>query len=385
MTLASPSLDAIEVPVELIRAHAAEVDRDARFPEESIAGLRAAGLLGLGIPEAFGGPGGGPSQIVATIERVAAGCASTGMVYTMHVVAAQTLLAGTAGPDDGIKSATLRSIAAGSHLSTLAYSERGSRSHFWAQVSRAEPAGPDAVTISADKSWVTSAGHADSHVAATGALGMTAPTETEIYLVDATAPGVEVLGRFDGLGMRGNASSPVAYRNVRVTGDQRLGGPGSGFGVMMAATLPWFVLCGAATSVGIAQAAIEAGVAHVTGARLQHLGSSLADIPGVRGRLADAQVQLLQVRALLYEVAGQVERGDAAAQMGVLALKMAAAETAIDVTDQVMRACGGAAFSKHLGIERNFRDARASSVMAPTTDVLRDFIGQALVGLDPFA
>jgi alkylation response protein AidB-like acyl-CoA dehydrogenase len=154
---------------------------------------------------------------------------------------------------------------------------------------------------------------------------------------------------------------------------------------MMSATLPWFVLCGAATSVGIARAAIEAGVAHVTAARLQHLGSSLADIPVVRGRLADAQVRLMQTRSLLYEVASQIERGDPAAQLGVLALKVSAAETAIDVTDQVMRACGGAAFSKHLGIERNFRDARASSVMAPTTDVLLDFIGQALVGMDPFA
>jgi alkylation response protein AidB-like acyl-CoA dehydrogenase len=382
VTLTRPSLD---VSIERIRAHAAEIDRDARFPDESIAALRAAGLLGLGIPEAFGGSGGGPSQVVAAVEQVAAACASTGMVYTMHLVAAQTLLAGTAGPDDGIKAATLRSIAAGTHLSTLAYSERGSRSHFWAQVSRAEAVGPDTVSITADKSWVTSAGHADSQIAATGALGLTAPTETELYLVDAGAPGVEVLGRFDGLGMRGNASSPVAYRAVRVTADRRLGARGAGFGIMMSATLPWFVLCGAATSVGIARAAIEAGVAHVTAARLQHLGSSLADIPVVRGRLADAQVRLMQTRSLLYEVASQIERGDPAAQLGVLALKVSAAEAAIDVTDQVMRACGGAAFSKHLGIERNFRDARASSVMAPTTDVLLDFIGQALVGMDPFA
>ena len=373
------------IPTEIIRAHAAEVDREARFPDEAIAALREAGLLGLGVPQAYGGPGGTPTEIVTAVEQVAAGCASTGMVYTMHLVATQTLLAGSAGPDDGIKASTLREVAAGAHLSTLAYSERGSRSHFWAQVSRAVADGPGGVRIDADKSWVTSAGHADSYVTATGALGMTGPLETEMYLIDARSEGIEVLGRFDGLGMRGNASSPVAYRGVRVDADRRLGDPGSGFSLMMSATLPWFVLCGAATSLGIAAAAIEAGTEHIVGARFEHLGSSLADIPGVRARLAEAKIRYLQARALLYEVARQVETGEPEAQLGVLALKAAAGEMAIDVTDGVLRACGGAGFSKHLGIERNFRDARASSVMAPTTDILRDFIGKALTGMDLFS
>jgi len=373
------------VPAEAIGTHAAEVDREARFPVEAIIALREAGLLGLGIPASHGGPGGTPTEIVSAVEQVATACASTGMIYTMHIVAAQTVLAGTAGPDDGIKASTLHAIATGEHLSTLAYSERGSRSHFWAQVSRAVTDGPAGVRIDADKSWVTSASHTDSYVTATGALGMTGPLATELYLVDARSDGIEVLGRFDGLGMRGNASSPVAYRGVRVDADRRLGDPGSGFNLMMSATLPWFVLCGAATSLGIAAAAIEAGTEHIAGARLEHLGSSLADIPGVRARLAEAKIRYLQTRAMLYEVARQVETGAPDAQLGVLALKAAAGEMAIDVTDEIMRACGGAAFSKHLGIERNFRDARASSVMAPTTDILRDFIGKALTGLDLFS
>ena len=382
MTVASPPRT---VPLGTIRLHAAEVDREARFPIEAMAALREAGLLGLGIPETYGGPGGTPSEVVSVVEQVAIGCAATGMVYTMHLVAAQTLLAGTLGPDDGIKAATLRAIAAGDHLSTLAYSERGSRSHFWAQVSRATVEDSGLVRIDADKSWVTSAGHADSHVTGTGAVGKSGALETELYLVDARTPGIEVLGRFDGLGMRGNASSPVVYRGVTIEADRRLGDAGSGFGLMMSATLPWFVLCGAATSLGIAAAAIEGGAQHISGARFEHLGSTLADIPGVRSRLAEAKIRYLQARALLYEVARQVETSSPDAQLGVLALKAAAGEMAIDVTDEIMRACGGAAFSKHLGIERNFRDARASSVMAPTTDILRDFIGKALTGMDLFA
>jgi len=373
------------VPLDAIRTFAMEVDREARFPTEAIAVLRESGLLGLGLPAAYGGPGGSPREVVAVVEQVAAACASTGMVYTMHLVAAQTLLAGTRDPGDGIKGATVRAMAAGEHLSTLAYSERGSRSHFWAQVSRAVADEVGVIHIDADKSWVTSAGHAQSYVTATGAVGMSGPLETELYLVESDSPGVETLGAFDGLGMRGNSSSPVAYRDVRVGTDRRIGEPGSGFGLMMSATLPWFVLCGAATSVGIAGASIAAGAEHVAGARFAHLGSSLADIPGVRARLAEAKIRYLQARALLYEVAAQVEAGAPEAQLGVLALKAAAAEMAIDVTDEIMRACGGAAFSRHLGIERHFRDARASSVMAPTTEVLRDLIGKALTGQQLFA
>lgn len=371
------------VPADQIAATAGEVDREARFPTESIAALRTAGLLGIGVPDIYDGPGGDPTDIVAAVEAVSAACASTGMVFTMHLVAAQTLLAGTDGPSDEVKADVLRAIAAGEHLSTLSYSERGSRSHFWAQVSRAIPDG-DGVTITADKSWVTSAGHADSYVTATGAPGSEDPMSTELYLLDAKDPGIEVLGPFDGLGMRGNASSPVALRGVAVSQQRRLGGPASGFGLMMSATLPWFVLCSAATSVGIAGAAIAAAAAHIAGARFQHLGTSLADVPGVRARLAEAKIRHMQARALLYQVAGQVAGADPAAQLGVLALKAAAAEMAIEVTDEVMRACGGAAFSRQLGLERQFRDARAASVMAPTTDVLRDLLGKALTGQELF-
>jgi len=123
---------------------------------------------------------------------------------------------------------------------------------------------------------------------------------------------------------------------------------------------------------------------HVSGARFDYPGTTLADLPTIRARLAEAKIAHMQARALLYEVAAQVAAGAPEAQLGVLALKAAAAEMAVAVTDSTMRVCGGAAFSKQLPLERLFRDARASSVMAPTTDVLYDFVGKAICGLDLF-
>jgi alkylation response protein AidB-like acyl-CoA dehydrogenase len=370
--------------VEAIAARAGRVDREARFPRESVDELARAGWLGLAVPERFGGAGAGPVEVAEAIEAVAGACASTGMVFVMHVVAMQTLAAGVAdGEADGPKQAALAEAARDEHLSTLAYSERGSRGHFWAQVSRAR-AQDGGVVIDADKSFATSAGEADSYVLACGAPGVDNPLVTELYLVAGDAPGIEVAAPFDGLGMRANASAPLRVRGLQVTADRRLGAPGAGFGLMLSATLPWFVLGSAACSVGVGGAALAAAIEHAGGARFEHLGSSLADIPGVRTRLAEAKIRHVQARAYLYSVAAAIEQGAPDAQVGVLALKAATAEMAVEVTDLCMRIGGGVAYATHGPLERHFRDARAASVMAPTTDVLHDFLGKALCGQELF-
>jgi alkylation response protein AidB-like acyl-CoA dehydrogenase len=240
------------------------------------------------------------------------------------------------------------------------------------------------VVIDADKSWATSAGEADSYVLACGAPGSEDPLVTDLYLVPGAATGLAVAAPFDGLGMRGNASAPLRVRGLRVDDDRRLGEPRAGFGLMMSATLPWFVLGSAACSVGIAGAALAAAVEHASGARLEHLGSTLADVPGVRARLAEAKIRHAQARAYLQAVSREVAAGGREAQVGVLAVKAAAAEMAVEVTDLCLRVGGGAAYSKNGPLERHFRDARAASVMAPTTDLLRDFLGKALCGRELF-
>jgi alkylation response protein AidB-like acyl-CoA dehydrogenase len=307
-------------PLEAIAADAAGVDADGRFPRAAIDELARAGMLGVGLPESLGGSGGGPVEFVGLVEQIAGACASTGMVFVMHVVGAQTLLAGTASDAAGPRRDALEAMAAGRHLTTLAYSDRGSRGHFWAQVSHAVRDGDgDGVVVDADKTWATSAGHADSYVLAVGAPGTDDPLSTELYLVSSDQDGVTIPGHFDGLGMRGNASAPLRVRGLRLGVEQRLGEEGSGFGLMMTATLPWFTLGSAACSVGIAGAAVEAAIAHASRARLDHEGATLAQIPAVRARLAYASIRLRESRALLREVASAVASDDPSALEGVLA------------------------------------------------------------------
>ncbi len=200
----------------------------------------------------------------------------------------------------------------------------------------------------------------------------------------ANTPGLEVAGAFDGLGMRGNSSRPIAARDVAIPADHRLGTDGGGFDIMMSLVLPWFQVLNAACSIGIAESAIERTVAHVTSTRYVHLDQTLADQPVTRAHIAAMRLRADQASALLLDTLTAIETSRENAVLRVLEVKPAASEAVLAVTDLAMRVCGGSAFRKEVGVERNFRDARAATVMAPTTDALHDFIGRAVCGLPLF-
>jgi alkylation response protein AidB-like acyl-CoA dehydrogenase len=362
---------------DVLAPHAAEVDPAARWPAESIAALAQAKLMSLTIPRELGGAGEGPTTFAQVTRLLAEECASTAMIYLMHTCGVQLLLA---AKEFAQRDTVLKSVVAGRHLTTLAFSEKGSRSHFWAPVSQAVREGAQ-VHLTAEKSWVTSAGHADSYVVSTRAAGRSDPLASTLYYVPKDAAGLTIGSAWDGMGLRGNASSPMRLERVVVGESQRLSPEAEGFGVMLNTVLPWFQLGSAAVSVGIARAATEGTKQHLLAAKLEHLGQPLSSLPNLRARLAQMQIATDSQQVFLGHVAAAMENPDPATMLAVLQSKAGAAETALQVTDLAMRTCGGAAFSRHLGVERNFRDARAASVMAPTTDVLYDFIGKSLLGL----
>lgn len=368
--------------LEVLRRDAEAVDA-GEFPSAGVSSLAEAGAMGLTVDAEHGGSGPAPLDFANVVRRVAAECGSTAMVYLMHSCAAAVV---AAAPPQGLPDLA-RGLASGRLLGTLAFSEPGSRSHFWAPVSRAESVG-NAVRLSGHKSWVTSAGHADVYVASCGALdahsGGTGAGGVDQYVVLAGTPGFEVAGSWNALGLRGNASAPMSME-VEIPATHRLGASGDGFGLMMSAVLPWFNLGNAAVSIGLARGALDSAIAHVTSSRLEHLRSSLADLPTIRAYLAKAEVRLRAAEALLADTARSMMAPDDHTMSAVLAIKAAGNETALEVTDTAMRVCGGAAFSRWLGIERRFRDARAGHVMAPTSDVLYDFLGRLMCGIDIFA
>lgn len=358
------------VIADVIAPAAAEVDRTGAFPRAGIDALARAGVLGAASATDVGGGGGGLADVAAIVEQIAGACSSTAMVVLMHFSAVSVLAAH--GPRD-----VREAVAAGRHLSTLAFSEAGTRSHFWAPAGTAVRDG-DGVRLDARKSWITAAGEADSYVWSSRPLAADGPMT--LWRVPSTASGLSEPGAFDGLGLRGNASRPITADGVVVPADALLGADGAGLDIALSVVLPTFLVGNAAFSVGLAQALVDEAAAHLTRTRLEHLGRSLAEQPTTRAQYAALLTRTAEARAFLADTLTALGTGRADAMLRVLQVKAVAGEAAAEVADGVMRVCGGAAFRRELGVERRFRDALAARVMAPTTDALRDFVGRAALG-----
>jgi alkylation response protein AidB-like acyl-CoA dehydrogenase len=376
-------LKAREIADRVLTPSAGQNDKAGRFSTEAVEALGESGLLGLLLPVDFGGAGLGPRTFAVVMATLAEADASVAMVYLMHILGTATI---SAARPSAVRALTpiLREIGAGRHLSTLAFSEDGSRSHFWAPISRAHRNG-EGVRISAKKSWVTSAGHAQSYVVSALAPEGTGPTDSTLYLLGADTPGLAVAGPWDGMGLRANASAPVALDDCQVPSDFQLTDDGAGFPAMLTVVLPLFCLGTASVALGLGRAAVAGTASHLKSAKFEHLGQSLGEsLPTLRAQLAAMRIDADGLSARIDDLIEHLEKPSETTMLRVLETKAAAGEVAISITSTAMRTCGGAAFSKHLGIERLFRDAHAGAVMAPTGDVLREFIGRLLLGMSLF-
>jgi alkylation response protein AidB-like acyl-CoA dehydrogenase len=373
--------NARQIAERVLAPSARQNDKEGRFSADAAGALGEAGLLGLMLPAEAGGSALGPRSFAAVVAAVAEADASVAMVYLMHICAAATLAASRPG---ATVAPILKEIAAGRHLSTLAFSEAGSRSHFWAPVSRARR-NAAGVRLTAKKSFVTSAGHAQSYVVSSLAPEGSGPTESTLYLVPRETRGLSVVGPWDGLGLRANASAPMTLEDCDVPPGYQLTDDGAGFQAMLQVVLPLFNLGTTGVALGLCRAAVAATASHLKNARFEHMGQSLGEsLPTLRAQLATMQIDTDGLAARLDDVVDHLERPRDTTMLRVLESKAAAGDAAISVTSSAMRVCGGAAFAKHTNIERLFRDAHAGAVMAPTGDVLREFIGKAVLGIPLF-
>ena len=215
-------MDAVDKIIsEIVAPAAEETDRTGAFPRDALKALGDAGLLGLVSSREAGGLGESQRAATIVVERLAAACASTAMVVCMHY-------AGTAVIEAHGPLAIREAIAQGKHVTTLAFSEQGSRSHFWSPTSTATEA-EGGVRLDAQKSWVTSAGQADSYVWSSRPLS--AEGQSTIWIVPAQSEGLSIPFQFDGMGLRGNYSSPITAEGVSIPAENMLGADGDGFNV----------------------------------------------------------------------------------------------------------------------------------------------------------
>jgi alkylation response protein AidB-like acyl-CoA dehydrogenase len=367
--------EAVErIAQDLVAKQAPDIDARAKFPLDGLSALRNAGALRLVSATEVGGVGEGLRAAVAVVERLGRECASTAMIVTMHYC-------GTAVLEQFGSKDVRQSVAENGKLNTLAFSEAGSRSHFWLPTSTAQPV-PDGIKLDARKQLITAAGKADYYI--WSSKPASAEGLSSIWLVPSDTAGLSLGAAFEGLGLRGNCSAPLVAADARIPKENILGEDGKGFDVMMAVVMPFFSILNAGASLGMMEGTLRRTVEHVTQATYSYDNSTLASLPQVRGHIAKMRLKIDLVRGFLLDALDAVETNRPDAMLRVLESKLAGSETSLEVHDLAMRVCGGAAFRKDVAVERFFRDSRAATVMAPVSDALYEFIGKAVCGLPVF-
>lgn len=371
--------DQVAAIVEVDIAPMAErVDREYMWPAHSMSALAAAGLLGLQVPEKLGGHGQGMVALSLLTETIAKACPSSALCFGMHCVGTAVI---AAKATDYQQEEYLRRIAAGKHITTLALSESGSGAHLYLPATELVPSG-DKFLVKGTKQFITSGGYADSYVISTvSSDSPLQPGDLSCLIVDATTPGLEWLESWHGFGMRGNSSRGLHLQDVAVPAQNLLGEVGDQVWYVFEIIAPYFLIAMAGTYLGIAQAALEATEAHIKSRRYSHTGEPLSHLDVLQARFAEMWIAVQKTRGLVQEAARRGDLGQADALPMLLACKADAGDTAVWVTNEAMTLCGGSAYRDNSRIAQMLRDARASHVMAPTTDMLKTWTARSLLDL----
>lgn len=362
---------------EVLEPHASEIDAGCLWPAEGLGALSEAGLTGLTVPAHLGGHGQGLTALAAVTQVLARGCASTAMCYGMHCVGT-AVIAAKATPAQ--QQRYLRPIAEGRHLTSLALSEAGTGSFFFIPETRLEREA-DGYRLHGAKQFVTNGGHADSYVVSTRASDASEAGEFNCVVVDGSAEGVSWQAPWAGFGMRGNSSRGMTLDGVRLPADNLLGEEGDAPWYVFEVVAPYFLTAMAGVYVGIARAAYDIAVAHLQSRRHAHSGETLATLPVPQVHLADLWLRVEQAKLLLHHAAHLGDLGSADAMSALLGSKVAAADAAVTVSNEAMTLCGGIAYRENSTLTRLLRDARASHVMAPSSDLLRQWLARVQLGL----
>lgn len=367
-----------------LAARADDHDRSATFAGGDLDDLRAAGLLGLMVPARLGGTGAGFADYAEVAMALASGSGATALVFNMHasVTGAMALtpedLARSLGVPDSWFAMRDRVLAAavGGDLFCVAMSEREAGSRLRDMTTRYRRT-PDGWELSGRKSFCSGSSHAAAFLVAARAEDDGGEPRVSQFLVPADAPGLTVVRAWDSLGMRGTGSDDVELDRVVVPDDALLGGI-EGLGLLLAQVMPqWLVASYAAVYVGVAQAALDAGIAYA-----QERG--LGRLPMVRARLGRADAAVAAAREAVRTAATAVDLapGEPDTNRWVWRAKLVAGQTAMDVAASVLEACGTGATRRGNPLERLYRDARCGSLQPATSDVCADWLGTAALGLD---
>ena len=368
-----------DVAKDVASKYAEEVDREARWPNESVRALLAAGLGGLTIPEEYGGLGQGSYALAKVCETLGQECASTAMCFGMHCVGSAVLAAKSTADQHR---RYLAEINEGRHLTTLSLSEPGTGAHFYLPHTKLEAVSGGYYRLNGTKMFVTNGAEADSYVvSAAFTEDDTHPVgEFTCVVVPNESKGMQWGPAWKGIGMRGNASRSLEFQDVEVPQENLLGDEGDHIWYVFQVVAPYFLMAMAGTYLGIASSALEDARDHLIKRQYTDTGMRLGEAPVLQHKLGTLWGVLERTRRLMYHAASSFDYGDPDALPAVFSSKAEVADCAVGIVNEVMTICGGIGYRENGKIHRLLRDARAAHVMGPTTDILRIWTGRVLLG-----
>jgi alkylation response protein AidB-like acyl-CoA dehydrogenase len=357
---------------EKIAPFAAEVDEQARFPQEALDALNATGLSAVHVGEEYGGQGADALATCIVIEEVARVCASSSLIPAVNKLGSMPLI--LSGSED-LKKRYLTPLAAGTAMFSYCLSEPDAGSDAVSMKTRAERDG-DTYVLNGVKRWITNAGVSEFYTV----MAVTDPTARSkgisAFVVEKSDEGVSFGAPEKKLGIKGSPTREVYFDNVRIPADRMIGAEGTGFATAMR-TLDHTRVTIAAQALGIAQGALDYASAYVK--ERKQFGKAIAEFQGIQFMLADMAMKLTAARQLTYAAAAKSERGDSDLTYFGAAAKCFASDVAMEVTTDAVQLLGGYGYTRDYPLERMMRDAKITQIYEGTNQVQRVVMARQLL------
>lgn len=356
-----------------IRPIAAELDEEERFPTELIPMLSEIGVMGIPIPEEYGGVGMGNLEYVIAVEEISKACASTGVTVSAHTsLCCWPIL--TYGTEEQ-KQKYLVPLATGEKLGAFGLTEPNAGTDAAMQTTIAEDKG-DHYLLNGSKIFITNGSYADVYVIFAMTNKSAGNKGISAFILEKGMEGFTFGSKEKKMGIRGSATYELVFNNVKVPKENLLGKENGGFKIAMS-TLDGGRIGIAAQALGIAQGAIDETLNYVKD-RVQ-FGRSISSFQNTQFTMAEMQTRVDAARMLVYRAASLKDDGENYSSEAAMA-KLFASEAARDVTCKAVQLFGGYGYTREYPVERMMRDAKITEIYEGTSEVQKMVIA-ARMGL----
>ena len=352
---------------------AADIDKEHRFPVETVEKMAKYGLLGVPFPTEYGGAGGDHISYAITVEELSRVCASTGVICSAHTSLCCWPIFNWGNEEQ--KRKYLPDLLSGKKLGAFGLTEPNAGTDASGQQTRAEDMG-DHWLINGSKVFITNGGYADVFVV----MAMTDKSKgnhgISAFIVEKGDEGFSIGKTEDKMGICASSTTELVFQNCKIPKDRLLADIGQGFKVAMS-TLDGGRIGIASQALGIAQGALDVTVEYMK-ARKQ-FGMKLSQMEALRFTVAELATQIEAARLLVYKAANMKDKHLAYGPNAAMA-KLFAAETAMHVTTKCVQLHGGYGYTKDYPVERMMRDAKITEIYEGTSEVQKMVIAASVLG-----